>query len=346
MPDRHLYITKSTSIAPADGIPFHWLVFLFETTGSDTDLLRYIQQMCGYILTGDISEHALFFIYGPGGNGKSVFLNTLIKIMGDYAVTAAMETFTASKTDRHPTDLAMLCGARLVAVSETEEGRAWAESRIKQLTGGDRISARFMRQDYFSFVPQFKLVIIGNHKPRLHNVDDAMRRRIHIIPFTHVPANQDKHLEDKLRVEYPQILNWMIEGAKDWQANGFLVPAVVHNATDEYFAAQDLFGQWLDECCETGPSHSTAGSALFENWKGYAEHRGERPGTMPSFADNLTKRGFEKRKTRAANVYDGIALKKDMPPVLYVSYPPGTTGPAGSWAFPDHRRGGCGRSTS
>ena len=313
MPDRHLYITKSTSVAPAPEFAVIWFNFLFEATGGDIHLIRYLQQICGYCLTGDTSEHALFFIYGPGGNGKSVFLNTVVNIMGDYAKTAAMNTFTASKSDRHTTDIAMLRGARLVTASETEEGRAWNEPLIKQLTGGDRITARFMRQDNFSFAPQFKIVIIGNHMPRLRNVDDAMRRRFHIIPFILKPKNPDKHLEDKLRAEYPQILNWMIMGAKDWQTNGFLVPAVVCNATAAYFDSQDLFGQWLDENCDTAPGLSAKASSLYENWKAYAESRGERPGSLPGFADNLVKRGFTKRRTGAANFYDGLKLKDNMP---------------------------------
>lgn len=316
MPDRHHYITKSTSVAPIAGIPAAWLKFLFETTGGDVGLIRYMQQICGYCLTGDTREHALFFIYGPGGNGKSVFLNTLNSIMGDYAVTAPIDIFLSSKGDRHPTELAMLRGARLVAATETEEGRPWKESLLKQLTGGDKISARFMRQDFFSYTPQFKLVIIGNHKPRLRNVDEAMRRRIHIIPFMQTPANPDKHLEEKLRAEYQQILNWMIAGTTDWQKNGFQIPPAVKNATDEYFSAQDLFGQWLNECCDVGSGNSSAATPLFDSWKQYAERRGERPGSMPSFADNLVKRGFEKRRTRTANLYDGIALKSTMLPML------------------------------
>jgi putative DNA primase/helicase len=119
-----------------------WLGFLDDATRGDAALIRFLRQWCGYALTGDIREHALLFIFGPGGNGKSVFLNTVSRIMGDYAITAAMDSFTASNSDRHPADLAMLRGARLVCVSETEEGRAWAENRIKQLTGGDPIAAR------------------------------------------------------------------------------------------------------------------------------------------------------------------------------------------------------------
>src|SRR3954470_14800580 len=197
-------ITKQSAVTPApvlhDDHPL-WTKFLNEATKGDQELQRFLKQMAGYCLTGDLREHALFFIYGPGGNGKGVFLNTIVKVLGDYATTAAMDTFTASHGDKHPTDLAKLRGARMVTSSETEEGRAWAESRIKQMTGGDRISARFMRQDFFEFLPQFKLMIIGNHKPVLRNVDDAARRRFNIIPFNRKPANPDADLMQKLMAE-------------------------------------------------------------------------------------------------------------------------------------------------
>ena len=160
-----------------------WRAFISEVTCGDAEVSRFLQQWCGYSLTGDTSEQALFFGCGPGGNGKGVFLNTVSRIIGDYAVAAAMDTFTESDFPKHSTELAMLRGARLVTASETEEGRAWAESRIKQMTGGDPITARFMRKDNFTYTPQFKLTIVGNHSPSLRNVDEAMRRRLRIIPF-------------------------------------------------------------------------------------------------------------------------------------------------------------------
>lgn len=153
------FITKLAGCNPDSRDPTLWLRFLNDTTRGDEDMVRYLQRIAGYCLTGLTTEHALFFIYGPGGNGKSVFLNTLVHILGEYAVSAPMDTFTSSKFHGHPTDLAMLKGARLVTASETEEGRAWAEARIKALTGGDPITARFMRQDFFTYQPQFKLLI-------------------------------------------------------------------------------------------------------------------------------------------------------------------------------------------
>ena len=232
------------------------------------------------------------FVYGPGGNGKSVFLNTLVNILGDYACTSAMDTFTASGNDRHPTDLAMLKGSRLVSVSETEEGRAWAESRIKQLTGGDKISARFMRQDFFEYLPQFKLLIVGNHKPVLRNVDDAARRRFNIIPFIHKPATPDRQLEQKLRAEYPAILRWMVDGCLSWQKDGLVKPAVVRQATQAYFDDQDLFGQWIEECCQVGRGEWETTAKLYASWKAYADINGVHPGSIKSFSANMVKREF------------------------------------------------------
>ena len=314
--NREDYITKIASIFPASqGEASHplWSRFLEESTDGNADLQRFLQQMAGYSLTGDTREHALFFVYGPGGNGKSVFLSTLVNILGDYACTAAMDTFTASTNDRHPTDLAMLKGARLVSVSETEEGRAWAESRIKQLTGGDKISARFMRQDFFEYLPQFKLLIVGNHKPILRNVDDAARRRFNIIPFIHKPATPDRQLEQKLRAEYPAILRWMIEGCLDWQQHGLIKPKVVMQATQDYFDDQDLFGQWLEECCVTGRSEWEATAKLYASWKSYAEINGVRPGSIKSFSANMVKREFMPDRKwldgKAQRLFLGLAVR-------------------------------------
>jgi putative DNA primase/helicase len=292
-------ITKTTSIAPAAADCPRWLQFLRETTGNDDELIRFLQQWCGYCLTGSTREHALVFVYGPGGNGKSVFLNVVNAIMKDYARTAGMATFTASKFDRHPTEIAMLNGARLVTASETEEGRPWAEARIKQLTGGDPITAHFMRQDDFTFTPQFKLMIVGNHKPVLHNVDDASRRRFNIVPFMRKPERPDPDLERKLILEEAgSILQWMVKGCIDWQQNGLIRPAAVQAATEAYFSDQDLFGQWIEDCCDVrmdrGPNFIWDKSAdLFDSWTEYAAKAGENAGTKKSFGQEMQRRGFE-----------------------------------------------------
>ena len=289
--DRADFITKRAAIAPAPPgtqTPI-WDAFLQDATRGDGNLIGYLRRMAGYCLTGDVSEHALFFIHGDGGNGKGVFINTLTRILDDCAVVASMDTFTASKSDRHPTDLAMLRGARLVTAQETEEGRAWSEVRIKTLTGGDPITARFMRQDFFTFEPTFKLVIAGNHKPNLRSVDTAMRRRFNIIPFTNKPKKPDLQLAEKLEAEWSGILRWCIDGCLAWQKQGLNPPEVVCSATNAYFDEQDLFARWLDECCEIGPNKSDTHAALFKSWKAWAEANGEPAGSSKDFTPRMLK---------------------------------------------------------
>ncbi len=306
-------ITKLTAVAPlADAECPLWLTFLDQAAGSDGELIRFLQQWCGYALTGITREHALVFVYGPGGNGKSVFLNVLTAILAAYARTAAMDTFTASKGDRHPTDMAMLRGARLVTASETEEGHAWAESRIKQLTGGDPVTARFMRQDFFTFTPSFKLTIVGNHQPVLRNVDDAARRRFNIAPFTRKPAKPDRHLEEKLKAEWPGILRWAIKGCLDWQEHGLVRPASVVDATDAYFAEQDLFKQWLADECELdlGNEYKSETTAeLFASWTAYAKAAGEPAGSMKSFAPAMRRNGVRQKRGNKVRGWEGIELR-------------------------------------
>lgn len=311
-PDRTLRITKLTGAEPAHGEPTLWLRFLRESLADDADMVRFLQLWCGYCLSGLTSAHALLFIYGPGGNGKSVFLNTLIGIMGDYAVTAAMETFAESRGDRHSTELAMLRGARLVTASETEEGRAWAEARIKALTGGDPITARFMRQDNFTFRPQFKLTIAGNHAPALRNVDEAMRRRFNIAPFIIKPTNPDRQLEDKLKAEWPQILAWMIAGAREYLAGGLTRPEAIVAATDAYFAEQDVFGQWIDERCILRQGAMESAARLYSDWETFAKANGEYPGTAKSFGANMRRRNLQSKPSRLLGplqkTYFGVEL--------------------------------------
>jgi P4 family phage/plasmid primase-like protien len=184
-PRREDYITKSAAVKPDPDCPAPlWNAFLDRVTAGDKDLQAYLQRVAGYCLTGYTREHALFFLYGKGANGKGVFLNTLTAIWCGYAAVAAMETFIETQNDQHPADLAMLRGARLVVAQEVDKGRAWNQGKINRMTGGDPISARFMRQDFFTYKPQFKLVIAGNNKPSLRSVDEAVRRRFNLIPFT------------------------------------------------------------------------------------------------------------------------------------------------------------------
>jgi putative DNA primase/helicase len=236
--------------------------------------------------------------------------------MGDYHRTAPIETFTASNGDRHPTDLAGLRGARLVTATETEEGRRWAESRIKQLTGGDIVSARFMRQDFFDFLPQFKLFIAGNHKPGLRRVDEAIRRRFHLIPFSiTIPAEErDKELSLKLKSEWSGILTWAIEGCLQWQAQGLRPPPAVLDATAAYLADEDVYATWIEERCERVPNAWASSTALFSSWQGWAEASGEYAGGSKAFTQSLEKRGFERRKMETGQGFCGLRVKGDKAP--------------------------------
>jgi putative DNA primase/helicase len=308
-------ITKSTSVSPADTATCpQWLKFLREATGGDAELIRFLQQWAGYCLTGDTREQSFVFVYGLGGNGKGVYLRAIAKILGEYHRPAPIETFTASAVDHHPTDLAGLRGARLVTATETEEGRQWAESRIKQLTGGDMVSARFMRQDFFDYEPQYKIIITGNHKPSLKTVDEAIGRRINIIPFNYKPETPDLNLDEKLKSEWPQILRWMIEGCLDWTANGLTRPAVVKAATREYLGDQNLFAQWLEEECESDPTNHyliEKTATLFQSWAAYAKAAGTWTGSKIEFNEKLSATGFKKDKgTAGIRIWRGVCLRK------------------------------------
>lgn len=294
-------ITRLTAVAPipldsfdADRDCPRWLAFLRQATGNDIEAIRFLQQWAGYSLTGDTSEEALLFVHGPGGSGKSTAINTLGDLMGDYCVNVATEALTASKFDRHPTELARLKGARLARASETEAGRAWAESRIKALTGGDVITARFMRCDEFEYRPTFKLTIVGNHAPRIVNVDGAMRRRFNILPFNHPPALIDSGLKEALKAEWPGILSWALQGCLDWRKTRLVRPSVVHEATATYFSEQDTFALWLEEACELGRDNAETSDALWESWQRFATTAGEPAGSKTKeFPERLKAKGFD-----------------------------------------------------
>ena len=297
-----------TAVGPgnASSCP-RWLRFLDECTGSDAQLVGFLQRWFGYCLTGSVQEHALIFLYGAGNNGKSVFLNVLSGVLGDYAVTASMDVLTASKYDRHPTEIAALAGSRLVTASETDEGRLWAESRIKALTGGEPLSARFMRRDLFEFMPLFKLALSGNSLLTLHNCGAAMRRRFNLIPFDQVPQAPDPELGEKLRVEWPGILAWAIEGCSLWRREGLGTAARIEQETDNYFRESDHFGGWLESCCELDGDRYELATALFSSWNLYLKRIKEPEENSTKFGRRLRALGL--RKERAGFVrWHGIRL--------------------------------------
>ncbi|HKP22877.1 MAG TPA: phage/plasmid primase, P4 family [Dongiaceae bacterium] len=213
---------------------------------------------------------------------------------GDYASTAPMEVFTVNDGNRHPTELAGLVGKRLVIASEVEDGKRWNESRIKSLTGGDPVTARFMRQDFFQFIPQFKLFVVGNHRPGLRNVDEAIRRRIHLIPFevTIPESDVDPELSEKLKAEWPGILHWALAGAARWLAEGLTAPAAVRAATDDYLWSQDSLQTWLEESCEESMAASDLVAILVASWRGWCDRSGEFSGSLKRFSQRMRDRGF------------------------------------------------------
>jgi putative DNA primase/helicase len=299
-PEPNDYITKIAACAAApSGTPHPvWTTFL-ERVAPDPELRSFLQRFAGYSLTGDTGEHKFVFSYGTGANGKSTYINTLAGIMNDYATIADVGTFIASNTERHPTDVAKLHGYRLVVAQETEKGRQWNETKIKTMTGGDKMTARFMRCDFFDFVPRFKLWIVGNHKPRLDNVDVAMRRRLLLVPFlVQIPVEErDQELPAKLRAEWPAILRWMIDGCMEWQRIGLAAPKIVTEATMEYFDDQDTIKQWLEDCTEDGgPYAFTATGRLFASWKQWCDKRSLQPGNAQVLSDAIVDHGFTRKK--------------------------------------------------
>jgi putative DNA primase/helicase len=310
------YMTKVTACTPANtGCP-RFMEFLKEITDSNDDLIGFLQRMLGYSLTGSTREHALFFLYGTGANGKSVLINLVAYILGEYHRSAPMETFTVSNSDRHPTELAMLQGRRLVTSVETEEGRAWAESKVKQLTGGDKINARYMRQDFFEYVPQFKLLIAGNHKPQLRSVDEATKRRFNLVPFnvTIPKGKRDPELLEKLKAEAAGILKWMIDGALAWQEQGLNPPAIVTEATQAYLQSEDVLSGWIEDCCVLGPNKFEPAGALFASWRKWAKAAGEEK-SIPSqkaFGRALDSRGIHPLpRTAGVRSRGGIELTEE-----------------------------------
>tara|TARA_B100002003_G_scaffold193510_1_gene183021 strand:- start:3745 stop:6135 length:2391 start_codon:yes stop_codon:yes gene_type:complete len=310
-PDHKL--TKRCAVKPAPagtGAPL-WRAFLDRVLGPE--VAAFMQRAAGYALTGQTSEHKLFFLYGTGRNGKSVFLNTLFDIYSDYSKRAPAQTFLDSSGERHPTDLAGLMGARLVGGSELPPGKAWNESVIKDLTGGDVITARFMRQDFFEYKPQFTLFIAGNHQPSFRGIDEAIRARVVLVPFTQtIPAEErDPELPEKLKAEWPAILRWAIDGALMWQRDGLQVPDAVKGASEDYLADEDTVGAFLDEHVGFVPDARETTADVYQRFRHWQIQSGvSNPWTQTAVTRALKERGIQTAKlTGGARGFRGIQLK-------------------------------------
>ena len=311
---RDLLLSRIAGAGPG-GPRKRWDAFIAEVTGGDTELAAYIKRVAGYCLTGSTREQVFFFLHGAGANGKSVFLNTLAAALGDYARPVPFETFSATRTPSHPTELASLLGVRLALVAETDRNRAWAESRIKSIAGGDAISARYMRGDFFEFRPMCKLIVSGNHRPALTSFGEAMRRRLHLVPFdvTIPPERRDRDLEMRLLEELGGVLAWMIEGCAEWREKGLAPPLKVQAAVDEYFAEEDLVGQWLAERCELAPGLWIQSETLFKDWCAFAEAHGHHQGSFRDLLAELKGRSCHPHRTAKARGVNGIALRSRGP---------------------------------
>ena len=310
---------------PAASAPT-WERFIAEIFANDAELIRYVQTLSGYVLSGERGHHLLPVLYGSGANGKSTFLSTIQALLGDYAGTAPAGLLISNGANDHPTGLASLKGRRLVIVSETGESGRLNESQVKLLTGGDRITARLMRQDFFEFDPSHVLVLQTNHKPRVAGTDEGIWRRLKLIPFTVTiaPERRDPQLPAKLMAELPGILAFAMRGWQLYQREGFREPQAVRGATATYRADSDHVGAFLAERCVMGPEHTCTASSLYLAYTLWAAEAGERALSQRTLGLRLAEReGVEPFKAtggvrtwRGVAVDHGAALRISTPAVV------------------------------
>jgi putative DNA primase/helicase len=305
-------------------------IFPNDEDEPDAELITFMQRLLGRCLTGDVSEQNLPIFWGSGANGKSTLVNAVLDTLGsDYAMKANADLLMTSRGERHPTELAGLFGMRLVVASETHQGRHLNESLVKDLTGGEPIRARRMREDFWEFKPTHKVVLLTNHKPRVAGTDEGIWRRLRLVPFTttfwdqtdpgkdasQLPSNlrQDKQLGEKLTVEREGILAWLVRGCLGWQRDGLTLPDKVRVATTEYRSDEDVLAQWIEQCCAQGDrSFRCKAGELFAHYREWCERAGEEEIlNQKTFGEALSARGFERKKSDGVYWRLGIALHRD-----------------------------------
>jgi putative DNA primase/helicase len=327
--DPALLLTKCTAVAPDWDMPTpKWDAFLRRVHSDDEAMIAYHYRLFGYGLTGLTKEESVHFFWGQGGNGKNTETDTITAAMGDYHAVIPMSVLLAHKHEQHPTGLASLAGARLVTANETGAGRTWDEELIKSMTGGGKMKARFMNKDFFEFEPKFTLVVIGNNKPKIRIVDDAIRRRMQLAHFnvTIPKKERDNDLKTKLRDEMSGILAKVIDGCLDWQGQGLNPPQAVLDATAQYLDEQDTFGEfvrvalaWYDEKYKTWDfeklrkstplEHRYPAADVFAAWCTYSrETLNEHPGHARTFNDRMAALGYVKDKNEGGMVWLGVGL--------------------------------------
>lgn len=294
----------------------NWLKFLDRVLASDFDLLNYIQKAVGYTMTGFTSAKCFFFLHGRGNNGKTIFVETLTDLLGDYAKQVGIDTLMVQQKQAQTNDLAALKGARMVASTETENGKALAEGMIKKLTGFDTITCRFLNQEFFSYRPEFTIWLSGNHKPRIRGTDEGIWSRVHLIPFEQFIPPEERIKAEVLiatfKSEMPGILAWAIQGCRKWQVDGLEKPKAVQDAVDEYREESDLFGEFLEECTEIDQFGSIRAKEFYGRYFRWAKQKGEKdPMTGHRFGKTLGERGERKQKDRDGTFYEGRTLKAE-----------------------------------
>jgi putative DNA primase/helicase len=288
-----------------------WEQFLNEIFNGDADLIRFIQKVVGYSLTGDTSEQKMFIGYGFGKNGKTVFVNAIQALAGDYAGSASFKTFDADKQSEQTNDLAMLKGKRFVSMIESAADKKLNEPLIKQVTGGDKITCRFLHKEFFEYFPQFKLFLATNHKPVITQTDFGIWRRIVLIPFTqNFEGREEKGLEETLKGELSGILNWAMEGLRLWQKEGLKpLPEAVTNATDNYKQESDTVGQWLEQRTIADKARTVKSSTAYIDYKDWAGDNGYYPLGTRSFKSALEEKQHTVQHTRDGNLWIGFGLR-------------------------------------
>ncbi len=293
-----------TKIAPVDYDPAagcgEWEKFLARVL-PDADVRAYLQKAVGYSLTGSISEQKMFIAHGPGANGKSTFLELLATMLGDYGQSAPMDTFIVKKHGGGiPHDVARMVGARFISTVEANEGVRFNESLVKQLTGGDRISARFLYQEFFDFTPTHKLWLSVNHKPEVRGTDHAIWRRLVLLPFDVVilEAERDARLGEKLRAELPGILAWAVRGCLAWQADGLKAPDTMVRAAAEYKEENDTIATFIEDCTTRVTGAKMTKLPVFERYVRWCHTNNEQPLTSRAFSIRLAEHGVQGRPQR------------------------------------------------
>jgi putative DNA primase/helicase len=322
----HISQLCPTAFDPKADCP-QWEKFLLAVFGNKTALVKFVQRLIGSALVGNVTENMLAILWGTGANGKSVLVEVLLAALGsDYAMKAPPGLFIAKRSESHPTERADLYGKRLVAVVETADGAKLDEALVKELTGGDRIRARKMKQDFWEFPPSHTPLLVTNHKPEVTGGDNGIWRRLKLIPFTVTfwnpddpPAlgeqrpdhlKQDKQLREKLLGERAGILAWAVLGCQDWQKNGLQAPAEVSGATAEYREQSDQVLRFVNERCERAPRGAecwTSATALYGAYKQWCESCGESPKSQTKFGPELERLGFAKKSSNGMK-YGGLRL--------------------------------------